>query len=73
MLFTNTISLVLALAPAALFAAPTSNLVPGTRLAPRTIDQLDTVGSLCDLSDAKLPQGKHYHSTLVMIQLLTSS
>jgi hypothetical protein len=34
---------------------------------------LDTVGSLCDLSDAKLPQGKHYHSVVVMIQLLTSS
>ncbi|KAF2034108.1 hypothetical protein EK21DRAFT_57438 [Setomelanomma holmii] len=61
MIFTNTISLVLALAPATLFAAPTqvagsiANLVPRQDLPKAVIDQLVKTNGLCDLSNLVLP------------------
>ena len=64
MIFTNTISLVLALAPATLFAAPTKTvdsialIIPRDGVAPRMIDQMDQASATCDLSNAALPSGK---------------
>lgn len=66
MIFTNTLSLVLALAPATLFAAPTrvansiANLVPRQDLPKAVIDQLMKTNGLCDLSKVQLPAGKSY-------------
>ena len=64
MIFTNTLSLVLALAPATLFAAPTKTIdsialiIPRDAISPRTIDQMDKSSATCDLSNAALPAGK---------------
>lgn len=61
MIFTNTIALVLALAPAALIAAPTQTIesialiIPRDGVSPRSINQLDRAGATCDLSNAALP------------------
>ncbi|KAH7071650.1 hypothetical protein FB567DRAFT_598040 [Paraphoma chrysanthemicola] len=61
MIFTNTISLVLALAPVTLFAAPTqvadsiANLIPRQDLPKSVIDQLKKTNGLCDLSKIVLP------------------
>jgi hypothetical protein len=64
MIFTNTISLILALAPATLFAAPTQVVDSITQLIPRqdlpkaVIDALVKTNGLCDLSKVELPVGK---------------
>ncbi|KAF1364482.1 hypothetical protein EJ07DRAFT_98590 [Lizonia empirigonia] len=61
MIFTNTIAIVLALAPASLFAAPTKTIdsialiIPRNGVSPRMIDQLDSTSATCDLSNAVLP------------------
>ncbi|KAH6644535.1 hypothetical protein C7974DRAFT_22516 [Boeremia exigua] len=61
MLFTNALSLVLALAPATLLAAPTKtidsivHIIPRNGISPRMVDQMDKASSTCDLSNAALP------------------
>ncbi|KAJ8117159.1 hypothetical protein OPT61_g1584 [Boeremia exigua] len=60
MIFTNTLSLVLAFAPATLFAAPTQTfdsiaLIPRDGISPRMADQMDKTSATCDLSNAVLP------------------
>ncbi|KAF2997928.1 hypothetical protein E8E13_005287 [Curvularia kusanoi] len=60
MIFTNAIALVLALAPAALVAAPTQTidsiaLVPRDAISPRMLNQLDRASATCDLTNAALP------------------
>jgi len=63
MIFTNTISLILALAPAALFAAPTQTVDSLAQLIPRedlpkvVYDELKKTDGLCDLSKVTLPVG----------------
>lgn len=63
MIFTNTIWLILALAPATLFAAPTqvadsiANLLPRQDLPKAVIDELKKTNGLCDLSNVVLPIG----------------
>jgi hypothetical protein len=63
MIFTNTLSLVLALAPATLFAAPTQvansifNLIPRQDLPKPVMDMLMKTNGLCDLSNVVLPVG----------------
>jgi hypothetical protein len=63
MLFTNTISLILALAPATLFAAPTqvadsiAQLIPRADLPKGVMDELVKTNGLCDLSKVVLPVG----------------
>lgn len=63
MIFTNTISLILALAPATLFAAPTrladsiANLIPRQDLPKAVIEELKKTNGLCDLSKIVLPIG----------------
>lgn len=61
MLFTSTLSLVLALAPTALLAAPTKTVESIAQLSPRqdlpkaVLDQLVKTNGLCDLSNVVLP------------------
>ncbi|KAH7556057.1 hypothetical protein BM1_06583 [Bipolaris maydis] len=61
MIFSTSISLVLALAPAALFAAPTQNadsiaaLIPRQNLPVGIYEQLKKTDALCDLTNVKLP------------------
>ncbi|KAF1914638.1 hypothetical protein BDU57DRAFT_299788 [Ampelomyces quisqualis] len=61
MIFTNTLSLVLAFAPATLFAAPTqvtdsiAQLIPRQDLPKAVIDELKNTNGLCDLSSVDLP------------------
>jgi hypothetical protein len=63
MIFTNAISLILALAPATLFAAPTQTVNSIAALFPRDTvpkevdDQLKFTTSVCDLSKMVLPVG----------------
>jgi hypothetical protein len=63
MIFTNTIALVLALAPATLIAAPTQTIdsvaliIPRDGVSPRSMNQLDRATATCDLSNAALPSG----------------
>lgn len=66
MIFTSTISLILALAPTALFAAPTSttnsiaNLIPRQDLPAAVYAELKKTNALCDLSKIVLPVGKFF-------------
>jgi hypothetical protein len=66
MIFTNTLSLVLALAPATLFAAPTqvvdsiAQLIPRQDLPKAVVDELRKTNGLCDLSKVALPAGMSY-------------
>ena len=66
MIFTNTLSLVLALAPASLLAAPTQTVDSIAALIPRwdipavVYDELKKTDSLCDLSNVALPAGKSH-------------
>ncbi|KAH7406966.1 hypothetical protein DE146DRAFT_414372 [Phaeosphaeria sp. MPI-PUGE-AT-0046c] len=61
MIFTNTLSLVLAFAPATLFAAPTqvadsiAQLIPRQDLPKPVVDELRKTNALCDLSNVVLP------------------
>ncbi|KAF1923238.1 uncharacterized protein M421DRAFT_329896 [Didymella exigua CBS 183.55] len=61
MIFINTFSIALALAPATLFAAPTRTIdsialiIPRDAILPRMIDQMDQASATCDLSNAALP------------------
>ncbi|OAL04989.1 hypothetical protein IQ06DRAFT_103256 [Phaeosphaeriaceae sp. SRC1lsM3a] len=61
MIFANTLSLVLALAPATLFAAPTqtfdsiAQLIPRQDLPKPVVDELRKTNALCDLSNVVLP------------------
>lgn len=61
MIFANTFSLVLALAPATLFAAPTTvtesiaGLIPRQDLPKPVVDELRKTNGLCDLSNVVLP------------------
>ncbi|EUC37725.1 hypothetical protein COCVIDRAFT_42435 [Bipolaris victoriae FI3] len=61
MIFSTSLSLVLALAPTALFAAPTQNadsiaaLIPRQHLPVGIYEQLKKTDALCDLSNVKLP------------------
>ncbi|KAF3039333.1 hypothetical protein E8E12_003618 [Didymella heteroderae] len=61
MIFTNTLSVILALAPATLFAAPAQTIdsialvIPRDGISPRMIDQMDQASATCDLSNAALP------------------
>ncbi|KAJ4339984.1 hypothetical protein N0V87_002923 [Didymella glomerata] len=61
MIFTNTLAVILALAPATLFAAPTKTIdsaaliIPRDGLSPRMIEQLEPAVAICDLSNAALP------------------
>ncbi|KAF1844362.1 uncharacterized protein K460DRAFT_379320 [Cucurbitaria berberidis CBS 394.84] len=61
MIFTSTISLILALAPTTLFAAPTktihsiANLIPRQDLPAAVYEQLKKTNALCDLSKVVLP------------------
>jgi hypothetical protein len=63
MIFTNTISLILALAPATIFAAPTqaadsiAQLIPRADLPKAVVDELVKTNGLCDLSKVELPVG----------------
>lgn len=63
MIFANTFSLVLALAPATLFAAPTTvtesiaGLIPRQDLPKPVVDELRKTNGLCDLSNVVLPVG----------------
>lgn len=63
MIFANTLSLVLALAPATLFAAPTqtfdsiAQLIPRQDLPKPVVDELRKTNALCDLSNVVLPVG----------------
>lgn len=64
MIFTSTISLILALAPTTLFAAPTqtidsiANIFPRQDLPASVLLELKKTNSLCDLSRVVLPVGK---------------
>ena len=64
MIFTNTIAVILALAPATLFAAPTKTIdsialiIPRDGISPRLIEQLQPTVATCDLSNAALPAGE---------------
>lgn len=64
MLFTAPLSLILALAPSALLAAPTQHmdsiaaLIPRQNLPAGVWEQLRKTDSLCDLSNVKLPIGE---------------
>lgn len=61
MIFTSVISLILALAPATIFAAPTKtiyDLIPRQDLPPAVLEQLKNTNGLCDLSHVVLPVGK---------------
>jgi hypothetical protein len=64
MIFTNTLAVILALAPATLFAAPTKTIdsaaliIPRDGISPRMIEQLEPAVAICDLSNAALPAGK---------------
>jgi hypothetical protein len=66
MIFTTTLSLVLALAPATLFAAPTQTVDSIAALIPRedipavVYDELRKTDSLCDLSNVALPAGMSF-------------
>ncbi|KAF1939906.1 hypothetical protein EJ02DRAFT_242935 [Clathrospora elynae] len=61
MIFTSTLSLILALAPATLFAAPTktvdsiTNLIPRQDLPAGVLEALAKENALCDLSNVFLP------------------
>lgn len=61
MIFTNILSLILAVAPATLFAAPTQTsdsiaiIMPRNGISPRMADQMDKASATCDLSNAVLP------------------
>jgi hypothetical protein len=72
MIFTSTLSLILALAPATLLAAPTqvadsiAQLIPRHDLPKAVIDQLVKTNGLCDLSKVTLPVGKSYSSLLIL-------
>lgn len=63
MIFTNILSLILAVAPATLFAAPTQTsdsiaiIMPRNGISPRMADQMDKASATCDLSNAVLPSG----------------
>lgn len=68
MIFTNTITLILALAPAALFAAPTPtseslvNIIAARSLSAQALKALED--GACDLARASMPIGKfplQYH------------
>jgi hypothetical protein len=77
MIFTNTISLLLALAPATLFAAPTqvvdsiSQLIPRADLPKAVVDELVKTNGLCDLSKVELPVGMsslhYFHLSMTLI------
>lgn len=64
MIFATSLNLILALAPAALFAAPTQSadsiaaLIPRQDMPAGVWDQLRKVDALCDLSNVLLPTGK---------------
>lgn len=64
MIFANTLAVILALAPATLFAAPAETvdsialIIPRDGISPRTIEQLEPAMATCDLSNAALPAGK---------------
>lgn len=64
MIFTNTLSVLLALAPATLLAAPTKTIdsialiIPRDGVSPRMVEQLEPAVATCDLSNAALPAGK---------------
>lgn len=61
MIFTNTIAVILALAPTTLLAAPTKTIdsialiIPRDGVSPRMIEQLEPAAATCDLSNAALP------------------
>ena len=63
MIFSSTIGLILALAPATLFAAPTritdtvANIIPRQDLPVGILAELRKTNSLCDLSHVTLPSG----------------
>jgi hypothetical protein len=63
MIFPTTLSLILALAPTALFAAPTqvsdsiAALIPRQDLPKAVVEQLIRTNGLCDLSKLTLPVG----------------
>jgi hypothetical protein len=63
MLFPTTLSLILALAPTTLFAAPTqvsdsiAGLIPRQDLPKAVVEQLIRTNGLCDLSKLTLPVG----------------
>lgn len=82
MIFTSTISLILALAPATIFAAPTRTIYPDSianifsrQAVPASVwEQLKKTDSLCDLSNVVLPVGTFLHANLtksLLDQLLT--
>ena len=79
MIFTNAISLVLALAPATLFAAPTqpadsiANLIARQDLPKPVMDMLVKTNGLCDLSNVALPVGMFYSSLFLWTTILKSS
>jgi hypothetical protein len=74
----NTISLVLALAPATLFAAPTqladsiAQLIPRADLPKEMIEQLKKTDGYCDLSKVVLPVGTSSSSTSSTSHILTT-
>jgi hypothetical protein len=71
MLFTSTISLILALAPATIFAAPTktsssiSDLIPRQNIPAGVLEELRKSNGLCDLSRVALPVGKFWLHPLI--------
>jgi hypothetical protein len=68
MIFPTTFSLILALAPITLFAAPTqvsdsiAALIPRQDLPKAVVDQLIRTNGLCDLSKLTLPVGMSFLS-----------
>jgi hypothetical protein len=68
MIFPTTFSLILALAPTTLFAAPTqvsdsiAALIPRQDLPKAVVDQLIRTNGLCDLSKLTLPVGMSFLS-----------
>lgn len=77
MIFTTPLNLVLALAPAALFAAPTQNadsiasLIPRQDLPVGVYEELRKTDALCDLSNVKLPAGMSSTHLLNLNNVLT--
>jgi hypothetical protein len=73
MIFPTTFSLILALAPTTLFAAPTqvsdsiAALIPRQDLPKAVVDQLIRTNGLCDLSKLTLPVGMSLLSDPLMI------
>jgi hypothetical protein len=73
MIFPTTFSLILALAPITLFAAPTqvsdsiAALIPRQDLPKAVVDQLIRTNGICDLSKLTLPVGMFFLSDPLMI------